>query len=138
MKINSVVLLFLLTPPLFAQTTKIDSLQKLLKNAVSDTVRVNLMADIGIEYWASDPEKTIVFSQKALDSARKIKYIRGEAKSYQGIGIYHWQKNDYQKALISYEQSKKLYEGIGDRGGAARSISNIGMIYGEQEIKARR
>ncbi|WP_221392987.1 tetratricopeptide repeat protein [Dyadobacter sp. NIV53] len=132
MKINYVVLLFLLSPSLFAQSNKIDSLQKRLKITVADTAKVNLMVDIALEYWAVDPEKTMTYSQEALDLARKIKYVRGEAKSYQGIGIFHWQKNDYQKALANYEQSKKLYEGIEDQSGAARAISNMGMIYGEQ------
>lgn len=132
MKISSVLLLSLITFSVFAQSTKIDSLTNVLANTNVDTTKVNLMVDIGVEYWASDPEKTILYTQKALDLAKKIKYRRGEAKSYQGIGIYYWQKNDYAKSLANYDLGKNIYKELGDQHGYGRSLTNMGMIYGEQ------
>jgi tetratricopeptide (TPR) repeat protein len=132
MKISSVLLLSFFTTSLFAQSSKIDSLENVLANTTVDTTKVNLMTDIGVEYWASDPEKTIRYSEKALALAKKIKYYRGEAKSNQGIGIYYWQKNDYAKSLSHYEISKRIYKELEDGLGYGRTLTNIGMIYGEQ------
>jgi tetratricopeptide (TPR) repeat protein len=132
MKISISLFLFFLTTPIFAQSKKADSLQTLLKQSTVDTTKVNVMVDIAVEYWASDPEQTIVYANRAMDLAKKIRYRRGEAKSFQGIGIYYWQKNDYVKALANYGQSKKIYEELGDKVGVARAICNMGMVYGEQ------
>ncbi|MCF0065179.1 tetratricopeptide repeat protein [Dyadobacter chenwenxiniae] len=132
MKICRIALLSLLTTSLFAQTSKIDSLVNVLSQTKADTAKVNLMVDIATEYWASEPDKTLSYTQKALDLAKKIGYLRGEAKSYQGFGIYYWQKNDYTKSLASYEQSKKMYSDLKDQLGFGKAISNMGLVYGEQ------
>jgi tetratricopeptide (TPR) repeat protein len=132
MKVILAGLSILFSTSLFAQSSKIDSLQKLLNNTTADTTRVNLMVDIGVEYWAVDPQKTITYAEKALELAKKIKYPRGEAKSYQGIGIYYWQKNDYPKALANYGHGMSLYKTLGDKLGFGRAITNMGMVYGEQ------
>ncbi|MCE7064910.1 tetratricopeptide repeat protein [Dyadobacter sp. CY326] len=132
MKISIIALLSFFTTSLFAQSPKIDSLENALKQASEDTTKVNLMVDIGIEYWSNDPAKTLTYNDQALALAKKIKYRRGEAKSYQGIGIYYWQKNEYPKAKAFYEQSKSIYKELGDQVGYGRALTNIGMIHGEQ------
>lgn len=132
MKISIYTALFFTITPIFAQSQKADSLQKLIQQTTVDTTKVNLMVDVASESWASDPEKTLIFSKKAMELAKKIHYKRGEAKSYQGFGIYYWQKNDYQKAIANYSSSKKLYEELEDKAGIARAICNMGMVYGEQ------
>ena len=132
MKICRIALLSLLTTSLFAQTSKTDSLLNLLSHTKEDTTKVNLMVDIATEYWTSEPEKTLSYTQKALELAKKISYLRGEAKSYQGFGIYYWQKNDYTKSLANYEQSKKIYSALKDQLGIGKAITNMGLIYGEQ------
>jgi len=132
MRISFCLTFFLLTSPLFAQSPKIDSLENLLRKRAEDTVKVNLLVDLAMEYWASDPEKTMNYSQKAMDLAKKLDYPRGQARGYQGIGVYYWQKNNYAVSLENYMKSQKIYEEISDKGGVARSKSNMGIVYGEQ------
>ena len=132
MKISFCLLFLICSLPVSAQSPKIDSLENLLSKAQSDTTRVNLLVDLTMEYWSSAPEKTLDYAKKAMAISEKIKYKRGQARSYQGIGVYYWQKNDHATALENYEKGKDIYEEIGDKSGKARALSNIGIIYGEQ------
>ena len=130
---NFVYLLFIFfSVHVTAQISKTDSLETELLKATSDTTKINLMTDIGMEIWASDPEKTLAYSQKSLALSQKIKYKRGEAKGHQGLGVYYWQKNDYANSIAHYAQSQAIYAEINDKTGAARTVSNIGMVYADQ------
>ena len=126
------LLFIVLSVPVTAQISKIDSLENELRKAISDTSKINLMTDIGMEIWASAPEKTLSYSQKSLALSQKIKYKRGEAKGHQGLGVYYWQKNDYVNSIAHYTQSQAIYTEINDKTGAARIVSNIGMVHADQ------
>ncbi|CAG5017108.1 hypothetical protein DYBT9275_05702 [Dyadobacter sp. CECT 9275] len=132
MKISISLLFLLFTAPVFAQSSKIDSLENLLRKSSEDTSRVNLLVDLAMEYWASAPENTIHYSEKALQLAQKLNYLRGQARSYQGIAVYHWQKSDYISSIATYKKGKKTYEQIGDKAGIAKILSGMGLVYGEQ------
>jgi tetratricopeptide (TPR) repeat protein len=132
MKFSFYLLLLFTSISVFAQSPKIDSLENLLKKAPSDTTRVNLLIELTNEYWASSPEKTLQYAEKALILSKKAGYLRGEARSYQGFGIYYWQKNNHAASLENYNKSKKIYEKIGDKVGEAKAIGNIGLVYAEQ------
>jgi len=132
MKISFYFLFIILTTPAFAQSPKVDSLENLLHHSKPDSNQINLLVDLAMEYWASAPEKTLQYSQKASTLARKIKYLPGEARSFQGIGVYYWQKNDQAAAIANYLKSKEIYEKLNDKKGVAKAISNIGIVYGEQ------
>ena len=126
------LLFIVLSVPVTAQISKVDSLETELRKATSDTSKINLMTGIGMEIWASAPEKTLNYAQKSLALSQKIKYRRGEANSYQGLGVYYWQKNDYKKSIAHYAKSQKIYTEINDKTGAARIVSNIGMVHADQ------
>lgn len=132
MRLQFYSLLLLLAQPLTVLSQKTDSLETRLRTANPDTAKVNLLIDLAMEYWSKQPDKTLTYSQEALALSRKLDYKRGEARSYQGVGVYYWQKNDYAKAFANYDTSKQIYRQIGDRKGEATAISNEGIVYGEQ------
>ncbi len=90
------------------------------------------MVDLAMDLWSSDPEKTMEYGNKAMELSKKLKYFRGQARSYQIFGVYYWQKNDYVTALENYSKSKEIFENIKDKNGIARAICNMGIVYGEQ------
>ncbi|WAC14214.1 tetratricopeptide repeat protein [Dyadobacter pollutisoli] len=126
------LLLFCSFVPHFVHSQRIDSLETQLKKSPVDTGKVNLLIDLAMEYWSSAPEKTIAYSNEALALSEKLDYTRGMARSYQSMGVYHWQKNNYPASLDFYTKSRDLYEKIGDKKGFASAISNTGIVYGEQ------
>ncbi len=116
----------------FGQHSKTDSLQNLLKTSLPDTSRVQLLADLAMQYWSSDPEKMLAYAQQVLDLSKKNNYTSGEARGYQLIGVYHWQKSEHDKAIDFYTKAQRLYQQLNDWKGEAKSIGNIGMVYKQQ------
>ncbi|MDO1448378.1 tetratricopeptide repeat protein [Rhodocytophaga aerolata] len=125
-------LLFTLTTSVFAQSTKTDSLSRLLELSQADTSRVQLLNDLAYEYWSKEPQKTLTYAQQALALSKKISYASGEARSYQMMGVHYWQKSDYENALKWYTNALTVYKSIPDKRGIARVLGNMGIVYREQ------
>lgn len=132
MKLRFCLLFLLYNVQLYAQTQRADSLQDVLQKSRADTNKVGILVDLAMDLWSSDPEKTMHYAKKAMELSKQLRYLRGEARSYQVIGVYYWQKNDYTTALDNYSKSKQIFEQIKDKNGIARAICNMGIVYGEQ------
>jgi tetratricopeptide (TPR) repeat protein len=124
--------LLTITFPVFAQLSRVDSLENALSKETSDSTKANLSFEIAMELWSSAPEKTLAYAQKALALSKAAKYPKGEAKGEYALGVYYWQKNDYPAALAHYTKSEEISEKIADKTGFAKAISSKGIIYGEQ------
>lgn len=112
---------------------KIDSLQILLgKKNLPDTIRLLAMAELAVEYRNIKPDSCLYLAQKALEIARKIKYPRGQGRSYQVIGIYYYIKGDYEKALQNYQIALPLLLKAKSRREIAWIYTNIGSVYKSQ------
>ena len=114
------------------QPARTDSLQRALSRATTDTAKVNLLNEIAYEYWSSDPAKVLDYSRQALRMAQKAGYVAGEARAYQGFGIYYWKTDQHAQAIAHYEKALKLYDGLKDNIGVAKSQNNMGMVYRDQ------
>ncbi|MCF0055411.1 tetratricopeptide repeat protein [Dyadobacter sp. CY356] len=132
MKLSFCLLLLVFNIQLYGQSPKADSLQNLLQKTKDDTNKVGILVDLAMEYWSSEPEKTLEYAKNAMGLSGKLTYFRGQARSYQVFGVYYWQKNDYVAALENYSKSKDIFESIHDKNGIARAICNMGIVYGEQ------
>jgi tetratricopeptide (TPR) repeat protein len=115
-----------------AQAPKIDSLNRLLTLTEADTAKVQLINDLAYEYWSKEPEKTLDYAKQALALSKKINYVSGEARSYQLMGVYYWQKSDYKNALSFYNTALTLFESAKDQRGVARVLGSMGIVYREQ------
>jgi tetratricopeptide (TPR) repeat protein len=120
------------TPFAPGQSARTDSLGRALSRATTNTTRVNLLNEIAYEYWSSDPAKVLDYSRQALQLAQKAGYQSGEARAYQGYGIYYWKTDQHAQAIAYYEKARKLYETIKDPLGVAKSLNNMGMVYRDQ------
>jgi tetratricopeptide (TPR) repeat protein len=122
----------LVTPFASGQSARTDSLQRELSRATADTTRVKLLNEIAYEYWSTDPAKVLDYSRQALQMAQKAGYVAGEARAYQGFGIYYWKTDQHAQAIAHYEKALKLYDQLKDNIGVAKSMSNMGMVYRDQ------
>ena len=111
----------------------IDSIQFILDNYKSaDTVRVNLLNQIGYEYWIVDPLKSDEYGTQALVLAEQLGYDRGEAFAHRVIGVANWTRGNYEIGLISLLRALNLYKELNDKLGEANCNLNIGLIYSDQ------
>jgi signal transduction histidine kinase/CheY-like chemotaxis protein len=121
-------LLFLSTYTL-AQDVKIDSLRALLEIANDDTIKVNILLDLGKRQYALDPDESIRLANQANDLAEKSGFKKGVAYALKNIGLAYYTKGKYSETLGYWQQSLKLFEAIGDPTGVSNLLNNIGAIY---------
>lgn len=81
-----------------AQTKRIDSLQNLMKSSI-DTVRVNVMNKLGVNFRSIDKEKALDYLKKAIEESQKIEYIQGEIQALYSIGLTYGMTGDYVESL---------------------------------------
>ncbi|MDJ1479582.1 tetratricopeptide repeat protein [Cytophagaceae bacterium YF14B1] len=125
-------LLVIISLPSNAQTSKKDSLENLLQLSKQDTSQIKLLNELAYEYWSTDPERMLSYTEKALALSNQLSYKPGQARSQQLIGVYHWQKSEFKEAIIYFTKARQLYRAIHDQRGEAKSIVNLGMVYKQQ------
>ncbi|GCC53068.1 hypothetical protein SanaruYs_33090 [Chryseotalea sanaruensis] len=130
------LLFILLTPSvLLAQARqKIDSLSTLLKHYTKkDTTLVDILNQTGFEYWTIEANKSEQYGLDALELAKKIQYLSGEAMANRVIGVSHWARGNFYDALQYLFTAQELYQRNEDLLGAANSTMNIGLVYADQQ-----
>lgn len=103
----------------------------------NDTLRVDSLLSLSRSTFTSAPEKSIIFAQEALSTARKIIYRKGEAIALKNIGIVHYYQSQHVEALDYYNQSLEVYRQMKDNSGMANLQSNIGVVYFERGDNAK-
>lgn len=131
----SVLCILLLPNLLLAQARqKIDSLTALLENYTrKDTTLVDILNQTGFEYWTIDANKSEQYGLEALELAKKIEYVSGEAMANRVIGVSHWARGNFYDALQYLFTAQELYQKNKDLLGAANSTMNIGLVYADQQ-----
>ncbi len=120
-----------------SQPDKVDSLIHLLKSTSRDSTRVDLLNQLGFEYWTVDGFQAEQYGQQALALSKQLNYKQGEAMAYRVIGVSHWARGNLIEALPPILEGRDLYKSLDDTLGEANSTMNIGMVYDEQMDKKK-
>lgn len=128
----------LLCLSLLGQASRIDSLKSILKTIRTDTVKVNLLNETGLEYfYEEDFEEARDYFDKALNTSREIGFAKGQAYALKNIGLVAYYQGDYTEVFDYWTRSLQQFELIKDTLGIANMSSNIGVIYYDQGSHAR-
>ena len=112
---------------------KLDSLQALLENnPTEDRAKVDLWNQMGYEYWTIAPAQSEQYGKQALELAGQLGYTGGEAFAQRVIGVSHWARGNYDRALPLLLESYQLYKQLQDTLGEANALMNIGLVYSDQ------
>ena len=116
-----------------SQQQKVDSLLILLKDYEHDDAhRVDLLNQLGYEYWIVAPVQSELYGNRALELAKLIDYPNGVAFAQRVIGVSHWARGNYDKAITPLLEAYKGYQVLQDTLGLANSLMNIGLVYSDQ------
>lgn len=123
-----------------AQDAYRDSIERILKNELADTLRARLYIDLA-EYileeqgWVPYNRKALNLANEALKTAkgkeRKF-YLRIKANATGNLGYYFDDHGDLNKSLGYYFESMELYDQANDQAGKASILGNLGIIYTDQ------
>ena len=138
------VLVALSTPFANAQSgdqgpsANIDSLLlRLADHAKEDEPYVDILNQLGFEYWTVSPSHAMEFGYTALNLAQEMEYASGEAFAYRVIGVAQWVLGRYGPALENLLLSRNHYRNLQDTLGIANCTMNIGLVYSDQHIHDR-
>ncbi len=111
----------------------VDSLKSILGYySKEDTIRVQLLNQLGLEYWIIDPVEADKFGAEALELSKALGYEEGVASALRVLGVAHWTRGNYELGLIDLLKAKTIYEQLSDQQGIANCHLNIGLIYADQ------
>lgn len=127
------LLFFLMTRQLYAQTHELDSLYALLKDHTQhDTLRVRTLLRACYREYTSHPEKNKALAEEALSISKEIKYPRGQGSSFRYIASYYWQVGDYGQATKYGYEMLRTFESIPLTGGIGQAYQLLGAIHSDE------
>ena len=114
--------------------TLLDSLQQRLDQFTTiDTARVDILNEIGYEYWTIDPVQSVRYGGEALTLADSLDYLPGTAFAERVIGVANWAQGNYEEGLSYLLDALNHYQSLNDSLGVANIFVNIGLIYSDQQ-----
>ena len=124
----------------YSQNTAIDSLKRVLKATKIDTSKVTIYNNLANNFKEINPDSTTYYATKAMILSQKTNYRFGLATSYINngnaniiLGNYKNATAYFNKAILYYNLSLKLYEEIQNKFGASLALYNLGQLYCDQK-----
>ncbi|HTJ49134.1 MAG TPA: tetratricopeptide repeat-containing sensor histidine kinase [Cyclobacteriaceae bacterium] len=123
-------LLLTITPSAQSQTKQaIDSLQRLFASTKADTTKNIILIEIAKQYYRNKPDTTLLLTKQAASWAEENKFVRGQARAYNVMGLSCLVKGNYNEALGLFQKSIPLFTIAHDRQGLGFAHNNIGLLY---------
>jgi tetratricopeptide (TPR) repeat protein len=116
---------------LTAQTSKLDSLQTLLKTAKDDTAKVRLLNDLAREQ-RGDPAVQRATAESAYALAIRLGDKSGAAGAKNNIASSHITQGSYAEALRAAEEALALSHAAGDKRQEAEAYRIMGSVQWRQ------
>ncbi len=129
-KLLPIVLLILFSSSGYSQ---IDSLEKLLKTNIHDTIRLQILTDLNWEYLQSDLNKAEQYAKDEFELASSIHHPRFIAQAYNDFGIVCIKRSEFKKGLNWHQKALKIRLELKNPLDIASSYSKIGYCYSEMD-----
>lgn len=107
----------------------IDSLKVQLAKKKIDTVQINLLNRLAIQYSFTDSTNTFLYANQALQKASAIKYQYGIATALTAKANYFVYRTKPMQALPLLNEAYGIWQNLKDEKEQARCLSNIGQAY---------
>ncbi len=111
------------------QTSRTDSIVRLLSGARQDTNRVLLLTQLAGAYQFYKSDSAILLVQQAVNLARKLNFVKGEARALNQQGEVLRLRGQLPEALKTLFDALETGKGSNDAMGKAEGMSNIGLVF---------
>ncbi|MBK6523812.1 MAG: tetratricopeptide repeat protein [Sphingobacteriaceae bacterium] len=117
-----------------AQSSKIDSLKKVLLKANQDTFKVATLNKLASTYARTgDLDAALPYFQEAYELSSKLNYHFGIAASLNNLGKVSLGKSAFPAALEYFFKSLEVAERYNFKSGMASAMGNIGIVYDNEK-----
>lgn len=130
--LTALVLFLFGLPIVRAQSPKIDSLNRLIRRARTDTGRINLINKKIALLSQINLDSAISLSLKTIESAQRIKYQPGEALARMRLANGYSFKGDYATAQRNLKLAEATYATLNDSALLIKVYNVYGIMYGMQ------
>lgn len=117
----------------FAQPSQvqviIDSLTKKLSKETIDTVRADLLVDIGIQYYYLGNTKAEEYIQQSLEVSTKANWLKGIGNAYNMYANIYLQKGDLTAAIKYADSSYNAFARGNRKRGMGSALQKKGVAY---------
>ncbi len=127
---------FFFIKPSNAQFDNLNELQRQiesLRNAENfqdtDTAHIELLNDLGKELRFYSVDSLLILSREALKLSQKAEYVRGQSRSYLGMGNYYSDKGTRVAAINNYTKALILAKNLEDFALTLRVMNNLANEY---------
>ncbi|UFH53752.1 tetratricopeptide repeat protein [Spirosoma sp. KNUC1025] len=115
-----------------AQNPKLDSLDQLIRKATTDTGRINLInKKIGL-LGQINIDSAIRLGLRTVESAKRIKYSKGEGLTRIRLAYSYSFKGNYTAAKTNLKTAKSIYTTLNDTLDLIKVYNTYGSMYGMQ------
>lgn len=119
--------------PLYGQTKELDSLNHFIETyPIEDDSLATALARLSYLHNSFDPDKGIELGKRGIEVSRKIDFPEGMSRSFNGLGVNYYAKEEYDKAIEAYNEAIRYKEITGDKRGAMITKVNVAVILVEQ------
>ena len=131
---NIILTLFVLSGFCLKAQVNLDSLYTVWQDQTqSDSIRSKAYSDyIWDGFLFSQPDTAFILAEELLSYGLDNNYPRAQAAGYTLQGVSWVNRGDYPQTLDYYTRALEIYEQIGDPGGIAGALNNVGTIYHNQ------
>lgn len=109
--------------------SQIDSLNRILKKDLDDTLRVRVYNSISAYRHLSNFDMAMSYAEQALELSLKLAYEKGEAKAYQNKAIAYWAHGRYDSALFYHAKAMNIFERNNMEAEYGEVYNKIGLVY---------
>ncbi|MBC2838873.1 adenylate/guanylate cyclase domain-containing protein [Robiginitalea sp. SC105] len=95
----------------------------------TDTNYIKKLISKAEELSFSNPDSSLIASEKALELSERLGYDLGKAQSLKNIGIVSYYRSEFFIAEQHFQQSLEVFQKSGDILGISNLQSNIGSVY---------
>ncbi|MBL7775332.1 MAG: tetratricopeptide repeat protein [Saprospiraceae bacterium] len=106
-----------------------DSLARLLETARPDTQRVRWLTDLAWEINEAETDKAEGLLREAIQLAQKLRFLRGEATAWNGLGVVEEIRGNFDGARQYYQKALDLRRKLGDPKEIGSSLNNLGVLF---------
>ncbi len=132
MKLLFQILFFFFCAQSSSAQNKLDSINRLINNATSDTQRINLTVEKIHLLENSDLDAAIILGNKTIEEAKTIGYKKGEADTRMMLSFGYCFKGDYATAKENLDAAGILLSQVKDSASLAKMYDNYGIMYSMQ------
>jgi len=115
-----------------AQSSEIDSLQKVLANDKTDTGKIIALYNLSAAYLNYNPDTALHIAVEALSRSKQVNFKKGESWSYYEMATAFYKMGNYAKALEYYIEQLKMEELNNIPYNVAEIYMQIAAVYKHQ------